>query len=338
MGSKHRSINTRIWNDRKFKDLSDDGKLLFFFLLTNPHMTPMGAMRHSKSGMAEELGWSYDRCGSAFQELQDREMVEYDSEAFFLLVPNFIKYNAPQSINHAKAWGKYFDDLPECDLQYRLYHRIVKLLEEYPQQWVEGFVEKARMSLGDTYIDVEHRTENNNSEGENDHNHNETEDKGDTDNNETENETDEQGHNEGNERKDQTKLEKHMKEKYPELYNISYQFHYKQQEQNPTMMKDISESRIVNGADALRKLIEIDKFDLEKEIIPVLNFVIHDDFWNTKVLSLSAIRKESRYNGEKKIVNILSSMKQTQTNPASNREDRYDVVQRWKQKRREDHG
>ena len=42
---KYRKVDPKIWNDEKFRELSDSAKLLFLFLLTHPHMTPLGAMR-----------------------------------------------------------------------------------------------------------------------------------------------------------------------------------------------------------------------------------------------------------------------------------------------------
>ena len=42
---KYRKISPCIWNDAKVRELSDKGKLALLFLLTHPHMTPLGAIR-----------------------------------------------------------------------------------------------------------------------------------------------------------------------------------------------------------------------------------------------------------------------------------------------------
>ncbi len=42
---RYRKVETRIWNDATFRSLSDDGKLLFLFVLTHPSQTSLGAMR-----------------------------------------------------------------------------------------------------------------------------------------------------------------------------------------------------------------------------------------------------------------------------------------------------
>jgi hypothetical protein len=59
--ARYRKIAPRIWNDEKFGELSDDAKLIFFLLLTHPHMTALGAMRATLAGLAAELRWAVKR-------------------------------------------------------------------------------------------------------------------------------------------------------------------------------------------------------------------------------------------------------------------------------------
>jgi hypothetical protein len=91
--SRYRKIDPRIWNDAKFRDLSDRGKLAFLFILTHPHMTSLGAMRGSLSGLATELGWSEKAFREAFGEALAKGMLEHGEKASFVGVPNFLRYN-----------------------------------------------------------------------------------------------------------------------------------------------------------------------------------------------------------------------------------------------------
>jgi len=52
---RYRKIDPRIHNDAKFKALSERGKLLFFTILTHPHMTALGAMRATEAGLCQEM-------------------------------------------------------------------------------------------------------------------------------------------------------------------------------------------------------------------------------------------------------------------------------------------
>ena len=60
-------MDPRIWNDAKFRDLSDNAKLVFFMLLTHPNMTALGAMRATVAGLAEEMGWEPEAFREAFR-------------------------------------------------------------------------------------------------------------------------------------------------------------------------------------------------------------------------------------------------------------------------------
>ncbi len=136
---KYRKIDPKIWNDEKFRILSDRGKLAFLFLLTHPHMTPLGAMRATSPGLAAELGWSEKAFREAFQEAFIKDMVKADERACFIWLPKFLKYNPPESPNVVKAWVKSLDDLPECDLKVQCIQRAKAYAEDLPKAFGEAF-------------------------------------------------------------------------------------------------------------------------------------------------------------------------------------------------------
>ncbi|MGH8258108.1 MAG: hypothetical protein ACREUG_00285, partial [Steroidobacteraceae bacterium] len=113
--ARYRKVDSRIWNDAKFRVLTNEGKLAFLFVLTHPHMTALGAMRASASGLAEEIGWSAKAFRQAFEEALSRGMARYDAQASFIWFPNFVRYNRPESPNVVRAWADAFDLLPECE-------------------------------------------------------------------------------------------------------------------------------------------------------------------------------------------------------------------------------
>jgi hypothetical protein len=114
---KYRKIDVRIWNDADFVALSDQGKLLWFFLYTHPHMTSIGAMRATKEGLRAELKWSEVSFNGAFSELLGKPFIEVDEGACFLCFPNFLKYNPPENPNVVKSWDAIIDLIPECELK-----------------------------------------------------------------------------------------------------------------------------------------------------------------------------------------------------------------------------
>jgi hypothetical protein len=117
--ARYRKISVCIWNDEKFNALSDDGQLIFLFILTHPNMTSIGAMRTTIEGLAAEKGWTVERLSKAFLEASSKGMLEYDKTAKCLILPNFIKHNRPESPNVITGWIKVIDLVPECYLKYK---------------------------------------------------------------------------------------------------------------------------------------------------------------------------------------------------------------------------
>lgn len=139
--SRYRKVDTRIWNDAKFRQLTDDGKLVFFMLLTHPNMTSLGAMRATPSGIAEELGWTIKRFLAAFSDIIDLHMAEHDDAAHMIALPKFMHYNEPESPNVVRAWAKAVDLLPECELKNLTVRRAAAFIEDKPEGFRKAFAE-----------------------------------------------------------------------------------------------------------------------------------------------------------------------------------------------------
>ena len=114
--ARYRKIDVRMWNDRKFRELSDNGKLAFILLLTHPDTTQIGTIRTRVSNLADELGWQRDAMSHAIQEVTLNGMIDADEKAGLMVINNFLKYNTPSSPNAFKSWCELIDLMPECDL------------------------------------------------------------------------------------------------------------------------------------------------------------------------------------------------------------------------------
>ena len=126
---RYRKIETRIWNDGKFRALSERAKLTFLCLLSHPQMTSMGAMRGTIHGVAADIGTVSDTVSEAFQELSLSGLVEHDERGCLIVLRNYLKYNEPENENVVKSWLPMFDELPECDLKVVLWQRVMEVLE-----------------------------------------------------------------------------------------------------------------------------------------------------------------------------------------------------------------
>jgi hypothetical protein len=64
-------------------------------------------------------------------------MAKHDGKACLMVLPNFLKYNRPESPNVVKAWGDSLDLLPECDLKTELITRVKAFAEALPEAFAK---------------------------------------------------------------------------------------------------------------------------------------------------------------------------------------------------------
>ena len=133
--SKYRKVDVKIWNDAKFVALSERGKLVFLFLMTHPNLTIVGAMRATAPGLAAEIGIPLEAFREAFREALSKGMAKVDKSAALIWLPNFLKYNKPESPNVVKAWPDAFDMLPECELKSQVFQHV----KGFAEGMTEGF-------------------------------------------------------------------------------------------------------------------------------------------------------------------------------------------------------
>jgi hypothetical protein len=139
--AKYRKVDVRIWNDAKFVSLSERGKLVFMFLMTHPNLTMVGAMRATIPGLAAEIGIPLEGFREAFQEGLAKGMARLDEHACLVWLPNFLKYNKPESPNVVKAWPNAFDLLPECALKAQIFQHVKDFMEGFTEGFRKAFQE-----------------------------------------------------------------------------------------------------------------------------------------------------------------------------------------------------
>lgn len=144
---RYRKVDSRIWNDEKFMALSDKGKLAFLFIMTHPHMTSLGAMRATIDGLASEINWTPKVFGDAFGEAVRKGMARHDEKSCFICLPNFLRYNGPESPNVVKGWAGALDLLPECAEKAKLIQRVVVFIGGLPEGFRKVLPEVFRKAL-----------------------------------------------------------------------------------------------------------------------------------------------------------------------------------------------
>ena len=149
--ARYRKIDTRMWGDGKFRNLSSpavSGKYLWIFLLTGPHTTNLpGLFRAGEMAMAEELGWSLEGFREGFGELFREGLVRADWSARVVWIPNAIKYNPPDNPNVVKGWRDSWDEVPECQLKAEAYEALKGFTERLGEGFAKAFREGCAKGL-----------------------------------------------------------------------------------------------------------------------------------------------------------------------------------------------
>lgn len=145
--AKYRKISPSIWNDSKFRSLSDNGKLVFFMLLTHPQTSAIGTIRAYQQGLAPEMGWQEKAFGKAFREVLEKGMAIYSERDGLIWLPNFMKYNAPENPNVLKSWAAGLDDCPECALKNKVYEQVKAFAEGLSEAFSKAFREAFKVPL-----------------------------------------------------------------------------------------------------------------------------------------------------------------------------------------------
>jgi hypothetical protein len=147
--ARYRKIDVRIWNDQKFRSLSDNAKLAFFLVLTHPDTTPLGMLRSRPVALAYELGWQADAMSDAIEEACLMGMLMVDVKAGLMVAPNFLKYNPPNGPNSLASWGELIDLMPECPLRDESLRRLKPFLDSLSDGMKKGIPDALKDAIRD---------------------------------------------------------------------------------------------------------------------------------------------------------------------------------------------
>ena len=141
--SKYFRVSPKFWSDPEVLAWSDDGRLLALYFLTCPHRTTEGLFRLPKEYAQSDLNWTRERFGKGLAELLETGFLHYDEQTQIVLIPNALKYQAPENENQAKAAWARIEDLPSSPLTSMfkgLAERYaLRLAELFPEGYGEGY-------------------------------------------------------------------------------------------------------------------------------------------------------------------------------------------------------
>lgn len=140
MPRDHARIQTRIWNDRDFRNLSREAQHMYFTLTSQPSLSYCGVMDWWPGRLAS-LASDADEATvySAIKELLDADYVLLDTETNELLIRSYVRHDRVlERANMGKALGRALERVVSLDLRDTIIRELARLYKETPD--LSGFI------------------------------------------------------------------------------------------------------------------------------------------------------------------------------------------------------
>lgn len=146
--AEHRfcNVQVRTWEDSAFRGLSKpvaNAQTLWLYLLCGTYTTRIpGVVYGGRAAMAEALCWpqeDFDRC---FAEIESAGMALADWQSRLVYLPNAFSQqpNQPHSPSVCATWRKVMNDLPDCELLYRVDNDLRECLRNLGEPYLENYL------------------------------------------------------------------------------------------------------------------------------------------------------------------------------------------------------
>lgn len=159
MSVRYRKIESRMWTDAAFRELSaapPNAQTLWLYLLTSPFTVSIpGVIVASDVAMAAALGWTLEGFRKAFLEVEEKGLAKADWDAGVVVLEKALiesdgtarNTNKPGNPNVLKSWADTFDEVPDCELKSLILSRIESLSQSLSKGFGKAFEEAFRKAL-----------------------------------------------------------------------------------------------------------------------------------------------------------------------------------------------
>lgn len=137
MKGPFRAIYTRVWDDERFRQLSEEAQLTWFHLFSNPYSTGIGLYRMPLAGLAADKGCQLERYAERCAEVERNGLVVIDREHNLVWFPRFWQWNKPDNPNTLKKLLKALGKIPDCTTK----SQFIQTLSTHCMEWGGKFTE-----------------------------------------------------------------------------------------------------------------------------------------------------------------------------------------------------
>src|SRR5262245_50747384 len=105
-------VSPLIWRSERFMGLdSDDGRLLYLYLLTCEHQNSAGAFRLPDGYARVDLRWEQERYVKARAELVAADLIAFDTKTSVVAIQRWFQHNPPMNEKHFAGTLRLLDGL-----------------------------------------------------------------------------------------------------------------------------------------------------------------------------------------------------------------------------------
>lgn len=124
-------VFTRVWRDEGFRALPEEGRELFLYLLTSPHLNIVGFYYLSPAYAADDLQWPVAKVLEQLEGLSATGLIRFDPDAAVVLIPKYLRWNPFQNGNQAKGGAANLRSLPRTPLATEFRQAIERFAKPY---------------------------------------------------------------------------------------------------------------------------------------------------------------------------------------------------------------
>lgn len=147
----YQRVESSIWNKKRFKSVSDDAKILYLYVIINPHGNMTGLYSLPTGYAMEDLGWSDPkRFTKGLKELLEAGLIGYDYDNKIVLDKNQLLKFPLQNPNQVIGAISKLKELPFT----KLFKELTEILKQDGKPLYKPMVEWLDKRLGE-YVDVD---------------------------------------------------------------------------------------------------------------------------------------------------------------------------------------
>lgn len=121
-------VETSIWQNPKFRRLSEPARMLFLYLIACPHGNSIGCFVLPTAYVAHDLSWSVDKAEETLSELSRNGFIRRDDDSGMVLITGWWGHNTIENKNVAKHVASSVNALPNSPLK----QEVVTVLKGLP--------------------------------------------------------------------------------------------------------------------------------------------------------------------------------------------------------------